>query len=411
MTKVVFTRKARHRVFAAFMALLMVLCMTNFGAITVNAASDDIPKRTAPVLTSFDRNYLNYYNTINKKVAADSSIDTPREAVETYLKISNISYRRNGGDDWNFELQFRDFTCSVKSGTSTKGSSISLIDKIGFEAVVVSRSGNQAKIKSNDGPANPYTKSLAVSSKDAKAKAFTMRSGSYVVQSTDIAMIITTIGGFYGSKTSVTGYKSGVQNHAEFVTYLADYLESHSKDAETVRNYLVSTAKANNGTIKSSAIVHLYPSGQPQAAYGFAHATSYNYPEGEEIDSNYSMPWKVSPFMSIFPYPLHMGNLSVSTSLWPADGSDNDIVVIIKDGTNIEFYYGDESSSSDELKPNRTISWNRPKTTLNLDIEYRDEHISGDPRDIVRHINTNALTLEIMVDRALYDFARTEGLL
>lgn len=410
MTKVVFTRKARHRVFAAFMALLMVLCMTNFGAITVNAASDDIPKRTAPVLTSFDRNYLNYYNTINKKVAADSSIDTPREAVETYLKISNISYRRNGGDDWNFKLQFRDFTCSVKSGTSTKGSSISLIDKIGFEAVVVSRSGNQAKIKSNDGPANPYTKSLAVSSKDAKAKAFTMRSGSYVVQSTDIAMIITTIGGFYGSKTSVTGYKSGVQNHAEFVTYLADYLESHSKDAETVRNYLVSTAKANNGTIKSSAIVHLYPSGQ-QSDCHFSYATSYSYPDEVELNSNASRPWQVSSFMSIFPYTLDIGHLAVYTNLWPTDGSENDIVVIIRDGTNIEFYYGDESSSSDELKLNRTISWNRPKTTLTLDVEYRDDIDPSWPRDVIRHTNTNALTLEIMIDRALYDFARTEGLL
>ena len=406
MTKSSINPKASHRVFAALIAMmLIVLCFSNIGVISASAASgtsgsssSDIPKRAAPVLASFDRNYLNYYNTINKRVAASQYIDTPREAVMEYLNISNISYVLCRGDDWNFDIQLRDFICSVKSGTSTyQGASISLIDRTGFEAINVSRVGAQAKIQSNDGLVVPWTKNLSVTSGQAKSKAFTMRDGEYTALSTDIAMIITTIGGFYGSKTNAVGQKTGVKNNTDLAAYIGDYLTEHRNDAEAVRNSIINLAKTKDGKITEADFVHYYASGQPNK--NFVYTTSYpnGYIPGQGI-SYVGATWDISPFLSM-KHPAEPGQdfLIGTSKLWPADRNMR-FDANITNGTKIEIRYGGEVIE--------TVTWYRPSTQLDLELLYGESAFGCSGCS-----NTDTLTLGIMIDRALYEFARAEGLL
>ena len=403
MTKARTFHKTSRRIFAIFMAIMFaILSLTNKGVVTVNAESD-VPKRISPILSSFDRNYLNYYNTMNKIVEQARSIYNPRKAIEKYLKTCNITYSFKPisyKNDWdalngcyNFTLYLRDFTCIIESGTSKQGAVITLRDKAGFDAVVVSRKGNQAIIQSNDGPVKPWVKNLNVSSKDSKVKPFIMRGGEkeeYIMTSADVAMIITTIGGFYGSKSSITGQKTGITSNVKLAEYVGNYLKEHRSDAEALRNYINNYVKEKNGKVKESDFSWMHASRQADKC---TEESPHCCLSGGETYSG----WRISHFMWM-DYSYMMGSICVDTNLWPVDTenlylADNRYCIDAQiENGNITIF--------NNKKVVKKVSWSKPDYQLSIKNENGQYFIDSEE-----------LLLGIMIDRALYNFASTEGLL
>lgn len=367
-----------RRTFAAILAVVLtLLCFTNLGS-TVNAAADTVPKRTAPVLSSFDRNYVNYYNTINKIVASDPiNISTPLDAVETYLQKCKIQYSDISGNYFNFSIKMQDFTCIVSSSTKKSNTTVTLRDNIGFDAVVVQREGDKAIIRSNDGPVQPWTKSLYVSD---KSKSFTFKSydGKYSSNSSDVATIITTIGAFYTPKSNTAAQDPVDEEYAKVAAYIGEYIVKHGKEAAAIREEVIRIAKAKGDNVTEADFKNLYASGQSDKL----NDTPVNLPPYTQ--------WFANDYRIIRSCSLAGSGIKPSNILSVRFGtvvstSEPAITASFISETAIEIRLGD--------KVIKTIPGSRPSDNLILEFENSE------------FVNTNTVTLGIMLDRALCEYA------
>lgn len=379
----VIARKAGKRIFAALLAaILTVLCFTNMSTGNVSAADNKVTATT--IASSFDRNYVNYYNTMNKEVASNPSIDTPREAVEKYLSYGDQSLTyRISGNGWKFNVQLPDITCDIISGGSNGSANLAIRNKNGNVIASVRRSVNKVEIFSSSTNDHERVIDLNTYNSSLNSKHFTMKSGNYTMESADIAVIITTIGSFYGSKISSTPSKTGIKNNTDLASYIGDYIIKHGHEASEIREQVIGIAKRKNGMVREYDFYSLYSTDQNELFTDkFAKSNSTN------------TQWTIFTGLTI----ARCGNSvrgseergAIITGFWGmVDGRGQDITLKFVRDNKIQITQGN--------KVVKTITCSLPSDTMMLEFNTGE------------FVDSDTVALGIMVDRALYEYAFREG--
>ena len=383
MAKVVFIRKASRKILAVFMAMLFTIsCFVNMGTLTVHAASSR--KVTVdPILESFDKNYANYSSAVNRMLYTDAVKSCcSMDIAELFLKTCEVKYQITEISGKKYTIKLPDFTCYVAlpgipeweemSKVESGGISVAIRDNDGSYPAIAFRKGDRAYIRAANSEIT--TKSLVFTETDIKRNlGFTAVSNEAYETSMDVAMLITVLGGFYKPKTRLENL-TAVSGHRELAAYLGNYVVEHGKEASNIREEVIKIAKAKDGKVTEADFKHLYASGQ-----------SNRFTELVD-ESGIKTQWSICNGLTIDRSGTSLSD-KLTVRRWDliSECGDSPVVARFVNDRKIEFKWGRQVI--------KIVTCSLPSDKLILEFERGEL------------VDTNTLTLSILIDKALYDYA------
>lgn len=360
-------RKASCRFFATLTAIMLaILCLANTGILTVKAATK--PKATVePILSGFDRYYPNYYNTVNKywgnKLPQN---DTTVRILGLFLRSCDVDYQLTYKSSDRFAVSLPDLTCDVVLNSSYDGGINMRVGDIDNKYVaIICRGSTSASIRLVNGDIE--TRSLVIN-KDNHNKA-----------SSDVATLLTVIGCYYKPKTSVIP-QTGIDNNEDLAAYLGSYIVNHGKEAAKIREEIIETVEVKN-IVTEADFKDYYTSKQSGKFTDIL------------IDGSTRTQWSICPGLTISRSNTYgpggiSDTLTVSRWDWMSEYSNPTITAKFTNN-RIEIKCGEQIKKTVICSPSEKLA-----------IEFENGEF----------VDSDTITLGIMLDRALYEYALAEGM-
>ena len=359
-------RKASCRFFAAFTAIMLaILCLANTG---ISAKAATKPKATIdPILSKFDSNYPNYYNTVNKywgnKLPQN---DTTVRILGLFLRSCDVDYQLTYKSSDRFIVSLPDLTCDVMLNSSYDGGINMRVGDINNKYVAIICRGNTSA-------------SIRLVNGDIETRSIVVNESNHNKAASDVATLLTVIGCYYKPKTSVIP-QTGIDNNEDLAAYLGSYVVKHGGEAAKIRKEIIETAETKNNVAEAD-FKDYYASGQSGKFTDIF------------MDENARTQWAICPGLTISRNSTYgpgsiSDTITVSRWDWASEYSNTTITAkFVSDRIIIKC--GEQTKKTITCSPCEKLA-----------IEFENGEF----------VDSDTMTLGILLDRALYEYALAEGM-